>query len=339
MVSLADSIAVDPIDSHTYLANFPDRYCIGSGECPQEIWCLFSALLTVFFCTVPHGGFVTSVFLHVAATHFRTTLSRQNQPHTITLHLEFLRRTGTGPATFRVKDTKLGRQMSTIHVTLSQEDREEVVGYVVNSNFRAEDGLSLDTNFSLYPPPYKVDVRKLRDDCDANWALQQHMPFAVFRKATQNVKFFLPRNGQLMNSLADEWISFKSGEKFTNESLGYVADTWPQVVESYREELPGVALQKPDASKGNKPQWARFWYPTVLLNLDVKKELPAEGVEWLFVRVRAKQIKNGRMDLEVVIMDEAGDIVALSNHVALILSAERNMASRRTAKGEQATKL
>lgn len=30
---------------------------------------------------------------------------------------------------------------------------------------------------------------------------------------------------------------------------------------------------------------AKFWYPTLLLNIDVKKSLPEEGCEWLFVRV------------------------------------------------------
>ena len=68
----------------------------------------------------------------------------------------------------------------------------------------------------------------------------------------------------------------------------------------------------------------------MLLNIDFKKELPEEGVEWLFVRVQAKQIKNGRMDLEIVILDEEGDIVALSHHVALVLNAERNIAARKS---------
>jgi hypothetical protein len=68
----------------------------------------------------------------------------------------------------------------------------------------------------------------------------------------------------------------------------------------------------------------------VLLNLDVKKSLPEGGVEWLFVRVATKQIKNGRMDLEITILDEAGEIVALSHHVALAVPAERNIAKRKT---------
>ena len=86
---------------------------------------------------------------------------------------------------------------------------------------------------------------------------------------------------------------------------------------------------KDTGGSGKKPS-ARFWYPTVLLNIDFKKPLPEEGVEWLFVRVNAKQIKNGRMDLEIVILDERGDIVALSHHVALALGAERNVAQRKT---------
>jgi len=64
--------------------------------------------------------------------------------------------------------------------------------------------------------------------------------------------------------------------------------------------------------------------------------LPAEGVEFLFVRVRAKQIKNGRFDLDVTILDESGDLVALSTHVALVLGSERNMKRNR---GKDVSKL
>lgn len=92
-------------------------------------------------------------------------------------------------------------------------------------------------------------------------------------------------------------------------------------------------------TESSRNQWARFWYPTLLLNLEVKKVLPPEGVEWLFVRVRPKQIKNGRMDLEVVILDEGDNIVALSQHVCLILDAARNMAERKDKKTGEKNKL
>jgi acyl-CoA thioesterase FadM len=87
-------------------------------------------------------------------------------------------------------------------------------------------------------------------------------------------------------------------------------------------------IDSAEANKNHSP--AKYWYPTLLLNLDIKKPLPEEGVEWLFVRVESKVIKNGRMDLEVVIMDENGEVVALSQHVAFAVSAERNLAERKT---------
>lgn len=109
---------------------------------------------------VPHGGYVTTVFQRVVSHHFSTTLAKQNQPHTITLHLDFLRRTQIGLATFKVKDIKLGRQTSVVHVTLLQDNREEVVGYITNSNIATEQGVSFSTAWSLSPKPKLADVNK-----------------------------------------------------------------------------------------------------------------------------------------------------------------------------------
>jgi len=106
---------------------------------------------------------------------------------------------------------------------------------------------------------------------------------------------------------------------------------FPQIVESFvAEEDPYAVKHKvvADPKTGNK-NWAKFWYPTVLLNMDMKKSLPEEGVEFLFVRTQAKQIKNGRLDLEVTVWDEQGDVVVLSHHVCLVVSASRNTAQRR----------
>ena len=66
-----------------------------------------------------------------------------------------------------------------------------------------------------------------------------------------------------------------------------------------------------------------------MLNLEIKKALPPEGVEFLFVRVQAQNIQNGRLDLRITILDEHGDLVALGHHVSLILNASRNTAERK----------
>lgn len=287
---------------------------------------------------VPHGGYITSCFLQVAKTHFSKTLSRQNQPHTITLHLEFVRRTEVGPATFKVRDVKVGRLTSTVHISLFQNGREEVIGYLTNSNIPREDGPSYDTRWRLDPPPRPLgSTAALAAGSDAEWLEQKSMPFSKFRKASQNIRFFFPARGQPAPGVADQWMAFRNGERFTDASLGMVADMFPQIAESFRARSDPYAVGGADsaqAAAAAKESTASFWYPTLLLNLDVKKALPEEGVDWLFVRTRAKQIRNGRYDLEVVVLDEVGDIVALSHHVCMILPAARNLAARNTAKKE-----
>ncbi|KAK4992227.1 hypothetical protein LTR66_000412 [Elasticomyces elasticus] len=322
MTSFANATSVGRVDSHKYSANFPEDWCIGS---------------------VPHGGFITSCFLQVASAHFSTTLAKQKQPDTITLHLDFLRRTQVGPATFIVNDVKLGRQTSVIHVTLRQDDREEVVGYLTNSNLAAEEGMSLSTNYRLEPPSYPAAVSKLKNGTDKHWKERKRMPFAEWRKAGNQVRFFFPEAGQLQSSIADQWICFTNGDRFTSESIGFVADIFPQLIEAQQAGGDPYSVKfeerNLDAERVKRKEGSALWYPTLLLNLDVKKALPAEGIEWLFVRTRTKVIKNGRYDLEIIIMDEDGDIVALSHHVCLVVSAERNMAGRRKRSEQGESKL
>jgi hypothetical protein len=327
MSSLAKSTTVKQADSHTYTIDFDPAWTIGTGTYTIVPWNEQHPPLTIE-SPVPHGGYVTAVFMRVVSQHFSTTLAHQNQPHTIALHLDFLRRTQIGPATFKVKDVKLGRQTSVVHVTLLQDGREEVVGYITNSNISTEEGVSFSTAWKLQPAPLPADLSKFESDEDPNWAARERWPFSDFRKATLNVRSFFPRAGQPAPGIIDEWLCLRNGENWTNEALGSVVDTFPQVIEGYI--LGDDPYSVENERSGKKEEQVGFWYPTVLLNMDVKKALPKEGVKWLFVRLQAKKIKNGRFDLEIVVLDEEGDVVALSHHVCFAVSAARNTAARRT---------
>lgn len=195
---------------------------------------------------------------------------------------------------------------------MEQDGRQEVIAYATNSNIDKETGFSFDTEHKMSPPVPTVDLSKLEQDTDPVWGLQATMPFAKFRKATSKVKFHFPRKGQTALSTADEWLCWSDGSNFTNSSIGFVADMFPQIVEKFRHKDQGP-----------------FWYPTLLLNLDVKRSLPPGGVKWLQIRVEMKRIQNGRMDLEVFVHDADGDLVALSHHVGFVMDAARNTAVRR----------
>jgi len=182
---------------------------------------------------------VTSIFLQVVKRHFETTLAKQNQPHTLALGLNFLRRTEVGEATFDVKEVKLGRQTSVVHVTLSQNGREEVVGYVTRTNLDREEGRTFDTKWALYQPPPPVNLAELRRGEDKHWYEIEGLPNASFRKASQQLGFCFPRRGQNLPGAIDEWLHFKTSdpsERFTDTALGLISG------KSARLIVPGVAL-------------------------------------------------------------------------------------------------
>ncbi|KAI1260509.1 thioesterase-like superfamily-domain-containing protein [Xylariaceae sp. FL1019] len=304
--TFAEAIAVSAVDSHTYTANFLSEWCIGS---------------------VTHGGVVTATLLQVAKSHFSSTLSSQNQPHTIAFHAEFLRRTNVGPATFKVRNMKLGRMTSTVHVTLIQDGREEVVAYITNSHMGKEQGMTFPTHYTPHPPlpPKPKDFTKLASDNeDEAWALLTDLPHPEKRKAVQRVRMYVPKSGSVAPNIVDEWIRLESGESFPDAGIGFVSDMWPQMLEGLQEKALGKEEGKKAVAKG----W--YWYPTLTLSLDSKKPLPEKGTEWLHVRVMTKMVKNGRYDYEIVVFDMDEEIVALSHHIALAVDGSRNLAKRRT---------
>ena len=328
--TFADFVKVKPLSSHSYAVDLDGDWAIG---------------------TVPNGGYTASVFFIIASTHMRTTHPKRSCIHPINVHLQYPRRTSAGPAIFNVRDVKIGSRISNLHMALSQQQEngqwaDEVEGYVTMSNLAQEEGLSLDTQHKLYPPSLPVNLKALEEKGeDENWLTRSKDPFPNFRRAAQHVQFHLMRPSSRPKdrpkSIADQWSRFtpyKKPGRWTNESLGFVCDMFPQIVESYvnpvLEDTAASGGDVAEAIKKNEPL-AKFWYPTVCLNMDVKKLLPEDGVDWLYLRVRARQIKNGRLDLDVEVWDADNDLIALSTHTALIVGTERNTGGRSRSKKQE----
>ena len=172
-----------------------------------------------------------------------------------------------------------------------------------------------------------------------------------FRRAAQNIEIFLVRPDKKPlpdvstgrpRAMIEQWVRFTpktpkwngATGRWTNDALGFLVDMFPQVVETYVNPFVEEAaigqhspLELKQFLKSSEPR-AKFWYPTLALNLDVKKLLPEEGVEWLFVRVKARVIRNGRFDLDIEVWDEQEELVASSVHASLIMDASRNITRR-----------
>ncbi|KAM0330857.1 hypothetical protein ACHAQA_003812 [Verticillium albo-atrum] len=310
LVPFAEASKVTQLAPGVFLTTLSDRFCIGS---------------------VPNGGYVASTIVRAASQH----LASRGQTDSITSHFEFIDRTQPGPALILVEEVKLGRSVSTLHATLYQDglqpeapfitakSRKLVLAYLTNANISLENGLSLDTNWVLTPPappqPPRLDL--LRTDDVPGWSAHSTRLRGRAKIATsqENLQCFFPQTPG-RRGLEDVWLRLSSGEKLTNAVLAYVVDAMPYVVEAWR----------PAADEEQTPFRTDeiWWYPTLVMNLDIKRGLPEEGVEWLFMRTMAREIQNGRLDLEVTILDEQGRLIALATHVNMILSMARNMKKR-----------
>lgn len=321
LIPLAKAMEATPLDSHTYAVNLGQSFCIG---------------------TVPNGGYASATLLQAAHLH----LSPRKQPDTVSVHFEFLNPTEVGPAIVVVEDVKLGRTLSVLHLTLYQRgllsetpwitpgtSRKKLVAYVTNGDIASEQGISAPTSFfPITPPIPPVDLSLLPSGQDPLWQ-RMSLPPGPFGKirSLQNMEYFVPRSGQSQPNRIDVWMRLVSGGRFTNASLAYVVDAWPYVIEQYRPAYPGEEPYRWDQA---------FWYPTVALNLEAKKTMPPEGVEWLFVREATKVVRNGRFDLEVVVLDAEGELVAVASHVAMVVDSARNLGrAKGKAKGEGKGKL
>lgn len=269
------------------------------------------------------------------------------------MQLTFLRRTAAGPATLEVEDMKLGARTSTIHIKLLQPSEKKkdtleikVAGYITVSPPSAETGISAHTGWTAHPSPPpgsladgKVNLSALaQSGRDGAWT-RLDPPFPEFRRAAAQLELYGPGKGEAQQQRTgtmaiDQWARFRPGGdiegRWTDAAVVYLLDMFPMALDGF-DTMSATAVAQ---AKGEEvaEQKAKFWYPTVTLNIDMKKHLPAEGVEWLYSRIATRVVRDGRTDLDVTVLDRDGEVVALSTQVGLVVSASRNLGSRKMEK-------
>ena len=188
-------------------------------------------------------------------------------------------------------------------------------------------GLCYPTEFTLSSHPPAVDLASLSRDSDPQW-LSWTYPWSPnsYLKAATHIRWFSPVNGSQHPSIIDLWLTpVARGDLFTNEMLGSIADHWAEALENYRPDSPFTTKRLASATKvsdtklGTDAGAPPYKYPTSSLSMEIKKVLPLEGVQWLFLRAQAKEIKNGRLDAEIIIMDEKLELVAISHQVNFVV--------------------
>ena len=122
-------------------------------------------------------------------------------------------------------------------------------------------------------------------------------------------------------SVRDEWIAWheRSGEKdgFDSQAVVMLMDNF-----------------KPPAFNFAGIEVGKYWMATLSLTVDVKKG-PLEGKKgwgWLFLRARVERCYDGRYTMDITLLDEEGDVVAVGRRAELVLEEERRRPEEKPGK-------
>ncbi|KAI0025984.1 thioesterase family protein [Xylariomycetidae sp. FL0641] len=332
-MSFAEATKVEKLDSHAYRVNFDEAFCIGR---------------------VPNGGYAGACMLAAARLH----LASGGHRDVLTAHFEYPGQTTAGPAIVTIEEVKLTRRTSTLHLTLWQGglvqqapwvtpsvSRRAVLAYTTHVDLDALEGLTVPMGYETLAaesqPPAPDFAALKKDGADANWELSKLPPGLGAWRSLHNWRMYVPRKEPFSAGVLDMWVALSSGERITSGALPYLVDSFPHDMNMYliSPEVRAVMLEAAQPAtagpkKGNgkgkgkegpeDKQRESMWFPTLTMDLESKTKLPDEGVEWLAVRVTSRQMKDGKFDLDVVVRDEDGEMVALSHHIAMVVEIEKN---------------
>lgn len=216
------------------------------------------------------------------------------------------------------------------------------------SNLAKSQGFSFETGWTLKPAPVAADISRLADseDGDPHWVSCQ-TPYhpESFRRVQAYLKFFVPCDLQNVG-YREQWITPSDPRNsFTDETLPFVAELSLPILDNFYPEV-STGSQTATVAAGLQQRRDReegiervvdaasgaYKAPAMIIslsfNIEIKKPLPSGGVKWLFMRAFAKQIKDGRLSMEVVILDEHLDLVALSQQLCPIIDLKRQTVNK-----------
>jgi acyl-CoA thioesterase len=114
-------------------------------------------------------------------------------------------------------------------------------------------------------------------------------------------------NDRLGPGYREEWIKMDDESGFDVRILGKLCDPFLSMPTTY----------PPDPNEAMKNLMA-FVYPTISMTTEIRRD--PKGAGWLFVKIRSQKVENGRYSVDITILDEEGDLVALSRNMGLMIA-------------------
>lgn len=199
----------------------------------------------------------------------------------------------------------------------------------------AHRGITIDISFKLDPEPAPVDLAKLDKNEDPNWIIY-HLPYTKTGQGQPLAHWNLgmTRANPVNPRVHDMWYTlYDSSKRITTIMLPLIADFYLRMVDNFiphsdfsyeaclkrAQRSVNGDIRQEDLDKAV----SRYWTATQSLSLEIIKQLPEEGVKWVLLRAEAKAVQNGRLIVEMTMMDEQMNLVAYGKGVDMLIPAQR----------------
>lgn len=209
---------------------------------------------------------------------------------------------------------------------------------------------------TLSPNVPAVDFGLLLQHKDPTWTFFT-LPYQD-PKYLSNCIFAMQKEPCPDRSITQQWLGLSNpAERWKTDMLPIACDMYVPALENFYEgsdrSIQAFARQsvefaaavkrrdeREEGADGTEPvhraseEWKPpRWYTTVNMSVDVKRALPEEGVDWLFTRMKTNEVVDGRLDVQAMIFDEQGRLVALASYVWVVVETEGLAAGRAKKEG------
>ena len=195
--------------------------------------------------------------------------------------------------------------------------------------------MTVDTGFLLNPPATPADLKALESDSDRNWVLY-HLPYSEKSQAQPlaHWNLFFTRSGPLNLRTHDMWCRLHDpAARITTILLPTLADSYLRQKDNFiagadfsyaacvarAERSINGDVRQDDLDKAV----TLFWSATQSISLEIVRQLPKEGIKWVLLRSEAKAIQDGRLVVDMTLMDEDLKLLAYGKAVDMLVPAQR----------------
>lgn len=276
------------------------------------------------------GGFLNAVMLSAARKYIELEFDDKNLPDPVHVFVQFLRTVPPGAVRIACHSLRVSSRQCVVRVEPYRHDNTEpsspgsnsssTVATVTYGNYSKEKGLTQDAKSAvpLSPANRETDCVRIDD------------PVVDATLVTHKLHWIAPRsaNGlwghRLGGHQREVWLSFRDGSKIDSSfHLALLADmVSPKSPAAYLPNRTWILvtnqpLQPPATHEHGF--YTRYALSTLCLSVEFKKR-PDPTTQRVMIRSNSNVVSNGRYDVNLQILDQAGDILALSNHVLYISS-------------------